>query len=144
MPNRHVHPLMQMMLDAFALPMRDDEPVVCPKYLARSLDNLAPAFPTSGLTPWSEYSHAWRRQMSQWVDWTLSDFAVQPNNELDAQIVLDRAATDEKGNPLTLNETRLLGSCIRDRYVIRQAIEDARERDDLRDRLHRPDFYFRG
>jgi len=120
-----VHPLFQQILDAI-------------EYLPNA-ENLEPRFPTADGRDWPEYQLAARRQMTTWANWNMSDYAQRPDNELDARILLEEDASKQLQRPLMLVETRLLGDCVRDIYIVRAAVERA----DIRERVHDPLFDYR-
>lgn len=133
-----VHPLMQRILDAFTMtPDVEETPQVSLPYLARSRMSREPAFPVKlDEASYAEYAHRWTRQMRTWVSWTLSDLAVEPQEDRYAYVILDGAATEQLNRGLTADESRLLSSAIRDVLVARYASTI----DDVSDRLHDPFF----
>lgn len=136
-----VHPLFQQILDALTMtPDVEEAPVMAghyQRYLARSRENLEPAFPVkTDEGSYAEYAHKWTRQMRQWVSWTLSDLAVEPEEDRYAYVILDGAATEQLTRGLTGDESRLLSAAIRDVLVAKHA----NAIDDVADRLHDPFF----
>ena len=133
-----VHPLMQRILDAFTMtPDVEEAPQVSLPYLARGRASWEPAFPAKlDEGSYAEYAHRWTRQMRTWVSWTLSDLAVEPDEDRYAYVILDGAATEQLRRGLTNDESRLLSAAIRDVLVAKHASLV----DDAADRLHDPFF----